>query len=108
MRCPVQRFPMIIDHSGRRYELDWLRVFAILIVFVYHSSRFFNLGNWLDIHPAGVNGWAGDTDDPISIVLKHSGNHTIRIQPRQIPHRIDQIWLSRFQQRIPNTLKPIR
>ncbi len=31
--------------SRRRYELDWLRVLAILIVFVYHSSRFFNLGD---------------------------------------------------------------
>jgi hypothetical protein len=40
--------------------------------------------------------------------LKHSGDHTIRIQPRQIPHRIDQIWLSRSQHRIPNTLRPIR
>jgi len=30
----------------RRYELDWLRVLAILTVFVFHSSRFFNLGDW--------------------------------------------------------------
>jgi hypothetical protein len=66
------------------------------------------LGNWLDVHPAGVYGWVGDTDDPIAIVLKHTGDHTIRIQPRQTPHRIDQIWLSRLQHRIPNTLRPIR
>ncbi|MGD9151759.1 MAG: acyltransferase family protein, partial [Desulfobacterales bacterium] len=66
------------------------------------------LGNWWDVHPVGVYGWAGDTDDPIAIVLKNSGEHTIRIQPRQIPHRIDQIWLSRSQYRIPNTRKPIR
>jgi len=66
------------------------------------------LGNWWDVHPVGVYGWASDTDDPIAIVLKHSGEHTIRIQPRQIPHRIDQIWLSRSQHRIPNTLNPIR
>jgi hypothetical protein len=64
-------------------------------------------GNWLDVHPAGVYGWAGDTDNPVAIMLKHSGDHTIRIQPRQTPHRIDQIWLSRFQHRIPNTLGPI-
>jgi hypothetical protein len=70
-------------------------------------SRSVRLGNWLDVHPVGVYGWASDTDNPIAIVLKHSGDHTIRIQPRQIPHRIDQIWLSRFQHRIPNTLKPI-
>ncbi|MBT8374857.1 MAG: acyltransferase [Deltaproteobacteria bacterium] len=66
------------------------------------------LGNWLDVHPVGVYGWAGDTDDPISIELKHTGEHTILIQPRQTPHRIDQIWLSRTQQRIPNTLRPIK
>jgi peptidoglycan/LPS O-acetylase OafA/YrhL len=32
--------------TQRRYDLDWLRVFAILTVFIYHSTRFFNLGNW--------------------------------------------------------------
>ena len=66
------------------------------------------LGNWLDVHPAGVYGWASDTDDPIAIELKHTGDHTIRIQPRQTPHRIDQIWLSRNQPRIPNTDSPVR
>ena len=30
----------------RRYDLDWLRVFAILTVFVYHSGRFFNSDGW--------------------------------------------------------------
>jgi glucan biosynthesis protein C len=66
------------------------------------------LGNWLDVHPAGSYGWAGDTDDPIFIELKHTGDHTIRIQPRQIPHKIDQILLSRTQHRIPNTGDPIK
>lgn len=66
------------------------------------------LGNWLDVHPAGAYGWAGDTDDPISIELKNTGDHIIRIQPRQIPHRIDQIWLSRKQDRIPNTVNSIK
>ena len=66
------------------------------------------MGNWLDVHPAGVYGWAGDTDDPVAFVLKETGDHTIRIQPRQTPHRIDQIWLSRSQNRIPNTTEPIR
>ena len=33
-------------NSQRRYEFDWLRIFAILIVFFYHSLRFFNLGDW--------------------------------------------------------------
>ncbi len=66
------------------------------------------MGNWLDVHPAGVYGWAGDTDDPVTVVLNHTGDHTIRIQPRQIPHRIDQIWLSRMQHRIPDTNNSIK
>lgn len=32
--------------STRLYYLDWLRVLAILAVFVYHSTRFFNMGDW--------------------------------------------------------------
>jgi len=72
------------------------------------SGRSIRLGNWLDVHPPGVYGWAGDTDDPISIELKHDGDHRIRIQPRQTPHRIDQIWLSRNHPRIPHTLEPIK
>ena len=43
---------MTSDTSRRRYELDWLRVLAILIVFVYHSTRFFNLGDW---HVKNIN-----------------------------------------------------
>ena len=66
------------------------------------------LGNWLDIHPVGVYAWASDSDHAIAIELKHEGKHKIRIQPRQIPHRIDQIWLSRSQRRIPNTFRPIK
>jgi hypothetical protein len=67
----------------------------------------FRMGNWLDIHPAGEYAWAGDGNIPITIALQHTGNHTIRIQPRQTPHRIDQIWLSRFQNRIPDTSHPV-
>ena len=32
--------------SSRRYDLDWLRIFAIFAVFVYHSTRFFNSSDW--------------------------------------------------------------
>jgi glucan biosynthesis protein C len=32
--------------STRLYYLDWLRVLAILTVLVYHSTRFFNMGDW--------------------------------------------------------------
>jgi hypothetical protein len=72
------------------------------------THRSVRMGNWLDVHPAGVYGWAGDTDDPVAVVLKQTGEHTIRIQPRQVPHRIDQIWLSRSQHQIPNTTEPIK
>jgi fucose 4-O-acetylase-like acetyltransferase len=72
------------------------------------TQRGIRLGNWLDVHPVGIYGWASDTDDPISIELKHTGDHRILIQPRQTPHRIDQIWLSRAQDRIPDTLEPIK
>lgn len=32
--------------SSRRFDLDWMRVIAILLVFVFHSMRFFNLDDW--------------------------------------------------------------
>ena len=32
--------------SKRLYYLDWVRVLAILAVFVYHSTRFFNMETW--------------------------------------------------------------
>jgi glucans biosynthesis protein C len=31
---------------SRRYDLDWLRVLAILAVFVFHSGRFFDQMDW--------------------------------------------------------------
>ena len=71
------------------------------------GTRSVRLGNWLDIHSAGIYAWASDTNDPRTIELTHSGDHKIRIQPRQTPHRIDQIWLSRSQHRIPDTYGPI-
>ena len=30
----------------RRYDLDWLRVLAILTIFIYHTTRFFNSEDW--------------------------------------------------------------
>ena len=32
--------------SNRRFDLDWLRVLAILAVFIFHSGRFFDTGGW--------------------------------------------------------------
>ncbi len=36
----------------RKYELDWLRVLAILAVFVFHSARFFDPMDWHVKNPA--------------------------------------------------------
>jgi glucans biosynthesis protein C len=44
----------------RRYDLDWLRVLAILTVFLYHSTRFFNYSDWHVKNPvtyAWVQAW---------------------------------------------------
>ena len=30
----------------RRYDIDWLRVVAILAVFLYHCARFFGPEGW--------------------------------------------------------------
>ena len=38
--------PATIERTQRRYDLDWLRVLAILTVFAYHSARFFDLEFW--------------------------------------------------------------
>jgi peptidoglycan/LPS O-acetylase OafA/YrhL len=32
--------------AARRHDLDWLRVFAILSVFLYHNTRFFDFEDW--------------------------------------------------------------
>jgi hypothetical protein len=67
-----------------------------------------HLGNWNTLYPVGVYAWASDVHIPYIMLLRHPGNHTIRIQPRQIPHRIDQIWLSHLQDKIPDTFEAIR
>jgi hypothetical protein len=66
------------------------------------------LGNWLNIHPAGTWAWASDGIKPVTILLKYTGAHSILIQPRQTSHKIDQIWLSRFQYRIPDSIESIK
>lgn len=32
--------------SGRRYDLDWLRVIGVVAVFLFHSMSFFDLEDW--------------------------------------------------------------
>jgi hypothetical protein len=34
-------------HSGRLHYLDWLRVLATLIVFLFHAVRPFSIGDWI-------------------------------------------------------------
>ena len=40
----------------RRYDLDWLRVLAILSVFIYHTTRFFNSEYWFVKNPTSYFG----------------------------------------------------
>ena len=37
---------MKAEASLRRYDIDWLRVLAMLVVFVFHCGRFFDMGGW--------------------------------------------------------------
>lgn len=37
---------METKRDKRRYDLDWLRVLAILTIFFYHTMRFFNSESW--------------------------------------------------------------
>jgi peptidoglycan/LPS O-acetylase OafA/YrhL len=46
--------------STRLYYLDWLRVLAILTVFVYHTTRLFNVEDWAVKNPTwypSVEAW---------------------------------------------------
>lgn len=48
--------------SQRRYDLDWLRVILILMIFVFHSGRFFDQMYWHVKNPAtypSLDIWAG-------------------------------------------------
>jgi len=35
-----------MDKPQRRYDIDWLRVLAMLTIFLYHCARFFNEEDW--------------------------------------------------------------
>jgi len=43
----------------RLYYLDWLRVLAILMVFVYHTTRLFNLEYFYVKNPSRAAVWRG-------------------------------------------------
>jgi len=51
---------MTAHTTPRRHDIDWLRVMAILVVYVFHSSRFFDTGDWHVKNPTtylGVQVW---------------------------------------------------
>lgn len=50
----------------RRYDLDWLRVVFILIVFVYHSVHFFDPGDW-SVKNLTTYNWVGWFMDLLAI-----------------------------------------
>lgn len=45
--------------SPRRFDLDWLRILAILMVFVYHTTRFFDPKEWNIKNPTTYPGLLG-------------------------------------------------
>lgn len=50
------------ETSIRRYDLDWLRVLAILTIFVFHCGRFFDTDGWHVKNPIrheAVQVWTG-------------------------------------------------
>lgn len=35
-----------MGNNERRYDIDWLRVLAMIMIFLFHSARFFNYEDW--------------------------------------------------------------
>ena len=63
------------------------------------------LGNWRDVFDAEIYVWASQDVPPptvISVKFKKEGLHTILLQPRQVPHFIDQVLLSQDQDERPD------
>ena len=62
------------------------------------------LGNWRDHFDAGVYKWGSQEVPPPTVVtvkFNKKGLHKVRVQPRQVPHNIDQILLSQDQDERP-------
>jgi hypothetical protein len=65
------------------------------------------LGNWRDLVGVGVYTWASNPVAPRSVesvTFISSGRHKLRARARQVPHYIDQIWLSTTQSQWPDPL----
>jgi glucan biosynthesis protein C len=49
MKCMVQTSgisPACQPELGRRYDVDWLRVLGMMVVFLFHNARFFDTDGW--------------------------------------------------------------
>ena len=55
-----------VTKSVRRYDLDWLRVFAVLVLLCFHSARPFDEWGW-HIKNETVSGFI--TNIPMSLTL---------------------------------------
>ena len=69
------------------------------------------IGNWRDVFDAGIWVWASQEVPPpgvVSVKFKTAGLHKIRVQPRQTPHLLDQIWLSQDQDERPADNNPVK
>jgi hypothetical protein len=67
-------------------------------------------GNWLDGLPANQYDWSSKTpvEPPVTVTFQAGGKHKMRIQPRQVVHWIDQIWLSTTQKTRPTDPAPVQ
>ena len=50
---PSEEHPSVNFIQERRYDIDWLRILAMLLVFLFHCARFFGGGGWHLKNPGG-------------------------------------------------------
>jgi peptidoglycan/LPS O-acetylase OafA/YrhL len=36
----------LLPKYERRYDIDWLRIIAVFLVFIFHNARFFDFNEW--------------------------------------------------------------
>jgi hypothetical protein len=66
----------------------------------------YGLGNWADAASHSYFWSSGrpnppNPDAPLAVTFSQSGTHTLRVQPRQWRHYLEQIWLSKTQSSTP-------